>query len=168
MKCEHVQSVMVEYVEGALCVADELCVDIHLVQCELCRADLHATQGLGAILGAALDHAKIPADPLMLLDRLDSLPAMTPSRPRFSGHGFGGPALRAAVVAGAIAFALAAGAIKWPSDLLHPFGMLPVEAAGQQSLVETIRPLSSASELRELRDLDQLAGQNLPAVLEVR
>ena len=49
MKCSNVQSFIVEYAEGALGPADEMCIDIHLIQCEECRAEL---AGLRELLGS--------------------------------------------------------------------------------------------------------------------
>jgi predicted anti-sigma-YlaC factor YlaD len=156
MKCQHVRSVAVEYAEGGLCVADELCVDIHLIQCESCRAELAALAALEEMVARELEASDAPPDTLALLDRIDSLPDFTLRRERSLVRSSGVAMLRAALTAIVILVALSAGAATWQREVTNVFGLLPAEAAAQRPLVETIRPLTSDAELNELRDLNEL------------
>jgi hypothetical protein len=42
MKCDNVQRRLAAYAENGLRVADELAIDIHLIQCDACRNELEA------------------------------------------------------------------------------------------------------------------------------
>ena len=61
---------MVAYAEGALCVADELCIDIHLVQCSECREELEDIGDFNALFLEELTHPEPHNDLQELLDRL--------------------------------------------------------------------------------------------------
>lgn len=142
MKCDTVQHVIVEYDEGGLCVADELCVDIHLVQCPDCReelADLGAFQG---IFSRGLTHPE-PRNHLRdLLSCLDSADAPSSSRLRFvKGKRFPERAIfRFSVAVTLSVLLLCGGSLGWGKDFL-PFFQLPiVEAESGLPVPETWRP----------------------------
>jgi predicted anti-sigma-YlaC factor YlaD len=158
MKCQHVQSVIVEYAEGALCVADELCVDIHLVQCDSCRDELRSIAGLGRSVARLIEDDSTPPDTLALLSRIDALPELPARREPYPLRRTGGTLLRAALAALIVFLAFTSGALTWHRQVPDWFGLLPAEAAAERPLVETLRPLTSDAELNALRDLNELTG----------
>jgi len=156
MKCEKVESIIVEYAEGALCVADELCVDIHLVQCASCRAEARSVvEFQESIANAFRPDASSPRT-VELLERLDSLVEPIP-RP-FLWRRWSGTALRAALVTAFVVILFSAGAATWRHEAPEWFPVPSAEAAIQRPIVSTVRPLASDAELRELDDLNDLAG----------
>ncbi len=163
MKCEHVQSIVVEYSEGALCVADELCVDIHMVQCESCRAEARKIALIERALALDIDRdAVLPPHTAALLDKLDAL-AATQSRDRSRPGRAGAVILRTVVFSIVAVVLLVSGAMTWEREATVLFGLMPVDAATARPLVETVRPLAGPAELAELYDLNELTGSNEPA-----
>ena len=73
MNCRRVDHIIVEYAEGALPVADELCVDIHLVQCESCKRELAELTELQRAFRMESDEPVPSPETLQLLRRLDGL-----------------------------------------------------------------------------------------------
>lgn len=163
MKCEHVQAIAVEYTEGALGVADELCVDIHLVQCESCRAELGGIAQWEASVVGELDTGFDPPRTVELLDRLDALMQLQQPDPRTTWRQAGGVTLRAAIFAVILIFALSSGAATWQRESAGLLGLIPAEAATHRPIVETVRPLAGPAELDELRYLNELAGPADPS-----
>ena len=78
MKCSAIQECIVPYVAGALCVADELCVDIHLVQCAVCREEVDELVNGVLVFPVELEHPD-PRNLLQdLLEELEGLPEPPP------------------------------------------------------------------------------------------
>ncbi len=75
MKCRNVSEKLIAYREHALCVADELCIDIHLIQCEQCRDALDDLVSLDDLFS----HIAVPEPDRDRLTR--SLPDTPPPRP---------------------------------------------------------------------------------------
>ncbi len=73
MKCSNVQSVIVEYAEGALGPADEMCIDIHLIQCEECRAELSGLRDLLGTVAREVHTCVACDDPIGFLDQFHAL-----------------------------------------------------------------------------------------------
>lgn len=142
MKCDTVQRVIVEYDEGGLCVADELCVDIHLVQCPDCREELTELGAFQGMFSRGLAHPE-PRNHLRdLLGHLDSADAASSLR-----LGLGGgrrfprwAAFRFSVAVALSALALFGGAIGWSKDSLPYFQLPTVEAETGLPVPEAWRP----------------------------
>lgn len=158
MKCEHVQSVIVEYAERALCVADELCVDIHLIQCESCRRDLAEIAQWEASISGVVECVRVEPDTVGLLDKLDRLAPIAPPQESVTVRRLGASLFRFALAAGIVIAVLSTGAFTWHYDSPDPFGLMPAEAAARRPLVETLRPLDSAAGWKELDVLNELTG----------
>jgi len=101
-----VQSLIVEYAEGALGPADEMCIDIHLIQCEECRAEMTGLRDLLGTVAREVHACDAADDPAGFLDRFHALEAGSlPSPPLQPPLRLRLPVLRLA--AAAIVFALA-------------------------------------------------------------
>lgn len=81
MKCAEVRPVLIEYTEGALGAADEMCIDIHLIQCEDCRAEIAGLRELIDTVVCEVRSCEERDDPAAFLDRLHAIEAAHP-RPR--------------------------------------------------------------------------------------
>lgn len=109
MKCEAVQDLAADYREGALPVADELCIDIHLIQCEHCRAELDALEIFTTLVASDIEDKAPGGSALDLLDRLDEAPpARAPygSSPKWT---IAGPVLQVTAVLAVMVWACWAG-----------------------------------------------------------
>ena len=73
MKCGSVQENIEEYLDGALEPADEMCVDIHLIQCESCRAEIHGLRRLLQAISSEIQQCRYDGDEAPLLDRFHAL-----------------------------------------------------------------------------------------------
>lgn len=75
MKCGNVQEILEEYLEGALEPADEMCVDIHLIQCEHCRAEIHGLHRLLGAIAGEIRHSRHGGHELQFLNRFHAVRA---------------------------------------------------------------------------------------------
>lgn len=112
MKCGNVQALIVEYAEGALGPADEMCIDIHLIQCEECRDELAGLQNLLGTMAREIRACDAADDPVGFLDRFHALAPDSPTpSPVPSLVPFPSPVLRFALAAVVVASALSSGLI---------------------------------------------------------
>lgn len=160
MKCEMVQRVIVEYDEGGLCVADELCVDIHLVQCPDCREELMDLEDFENMLSRGLTHPEPQNHLRDLLGHLDRSDTPSLSRVGLSGRRKlrDGAMFRFSMAVALSALALLGGAIGWSQGSLAYFQLPIVEA-------ETGLPVPEAwrSWMRRNKALGN--GEELEAIL---
>ncbi len=143
MKCDTVQRVIVEYTEGGLCVADELCVDIHLVQCPHCREELTELGLFQGMFSLGLTHPEPENHLRDLLIHLDcagtssSSSASQGTRQRFPRS----TTFRFSMAVGLSALALLGGALGWGHGSLSYFQLPIVEAETGLPVPEAWRPL---------------------------
>lgn len=78
MKCGNVQEFLEEYLEGTLEPADEMCVDIHLIQCEHCRAEIHGLHRLLGAISGEIHRSQHQGHELQFLQRFESVRANEP------------------------------------------------------------------------------------------
>lgn len=153
MNCERVRSSLIEYREGALCVADEITIDLHLLQCQSCQLELDVVDGMKDIISHCLQAPPPETHTMALMDELEHAHNVQPpsDRPPYSGVGL--CAVR--VLATALIFAaIAAGFSTWgrKSDT---FSALTKAQVVPYSISRQWRPWLNES--REVGDLDEIA-----------
>ena len=155
---------MVPFAEGALGVADELCVDIHLVQCAHCREELEELTDLAALFSAELEHPD-PRNQLRdLLDRLEHLPEPKPvSLDTSRWYGFmRGTLLPLSVACALSLMILFGGGLGWTQGRVPYFDLPTAEAMTGLPLSSAWRPWMRGT--GPLADMEQLEILLYPAI----
>ncbi len=167
MKCEAVQRVIVEYDEGGLCVADELCVDIHLVQCPDCREELIELEDFEDMLSRGLTHPEPQNHLRDLLGHLDRSEAPSSSRVGVCARRRlrNGAMFRFSMAVALSALALLCGAVGWNQGSLAYFQLPIVEAETGLPVPQTWRPwMRLNSALGNGEDLEAILSRGDSAV----
>jgi predicted anti-sigma-YlaC factor YlaD len=73
VKCGNVQASIEEYLDGTLGPVDEMCIDIHLIQCEECRAEIHGLRQLLQAISGEVHCCPHDADDSRFLERFHTL-----------------------------------------------------------------------------------------------
>ncbi len=138
MKCSSVESLIVEYAEGALGPADEMCIDIHLIQCEECRADLGGLRDLLGAVAGEVGASEVCEDCVEFLDRFRALEADSPPLPAVSASRRARlPVLRLTAAMIVIALALSPGLMGRPRPAWFPIFGSPVAEARSREIART-------------------------------